>query len=149
MTEDQKEKARQRANKWYAENKERSSATKKKYQEENKEYYKMYYKKYGEENRKRRREIVKKYRAENRDIVNAMNAKRRAQKLRATPAWYEQDRDKVDLIYAKAQEFGFFVDHIVPLQSKKVCGLHTWANLQLLAPEVNISKGNRRWPYMP
>ena len=149
MTEDQKEKARQRANKWYAENKERSSATKKKYQEENKEYYKMYYKKYGEENRKRRREIVKKYRAENRDIVNAMNAKRRAQKLRATPAWYEQDRDKVDLIYAKAQEFGFHVDHIVPLQSKKVCGLHTWVNLQLLAPEINLSKGNYNWPDMP
>lgn len=41
------------------------------------------------------------------------------------------------------------VDHIVPLQSKRVSGLHCAANLQLLSQVENYRKGNRVWPDMP
>jgi hypothetical protein len=34
-------------------------------------------------------------------------------------------------------------------KSKKVCGLHCWANLQLLDPMINVIKSNRYWPDMP
>ncbi len=63
------------------------------------------------------------------------------------PSWYEAD--KVRMIYGKAKQFGFSVDHIVPLQSKLVCGLHVWANLQLLDKPLNSAKSNLEWPDMP
>jgi hypothetical protein len=41
------------------------------------------------------------------------------------------------------------VDHIVPLNSKLVCGLHVHDNLRVIPHLSNISKGNRFWPDMP
>lgn len=72
-------------------------------------------------------------------------AKRR--NLQPVTAWSE--RGLIDKVYRKAQEFGFDVDHIVPITSTTVCGLHVWHNLQLLAPKENRAKGNRWWPDMP
>jgi DNA repair exonuclease SbcCD ATPase subunit len=164
--------------KYYEANKEKIKATSKRYREQNKEKIKAKERKYREANKEKKkvrermrytqtielqRERKKKYRQENKEkikatskryqeankeLLAAYNVKRKAQKIKATPTWFEQERDKVDLIYVKAREFGFHVDHIVPLRSKKVCGLHTWANLQLLAPEINRAKGNYNWPDM-
>ena len=52
-------------------------------------------------------------------------------------------------IYKKAHELGAQVDHIVPLQSDIVCGLHCICNMQILSKKENASKGNRWWPDMP
>lgn len=35
------------------------------------------------------------------------------------------------------------VDHIIPLQSKQVCGLHIWSNLQVIPKQINLRKGNK------
>ena len=51
--------------------------------------------------------------------------------------------------YAQAMKKRMHVDHIVPLNSKLVSGLHVWHNLQLLAGTLNITKKNREWPDMP
>ena len=41
------------------------------------------------------------------------------------------------------------VDHIVPLASRIVCGLHAETNLRVVPKLVNRIKGNRFWPDMP
>jgi hypothetical protein len=51
--------------------------------------------------------------------------------------------------YEKAAEMGLTVDHVVPLKSPLVCGLHCEANLELIPANDNFRKGNRHWPDMP
>ncbi len=87
------------------------------------------------------------YKKLNAGKVCAWGQKHRSLKLQATPSWYE--KDKVELIYIKAKEWSKIlgcelqVDHIVPLNSKLVCGLHCWSNLQLLDKPINGSKRNK------
>ncbi len=65
------------------------------------------------------------------------------------------DVDEVVRIYmacAIINELGwghYRVDHIVPLSSKLVCGLHTHTNLQVITCRENQAKGNHFWPGMP
>ncbi len=83
----------------------------------------------------------------------ASESKRRAGKHQATPVWANQKY--VDLFYKIAAEEAVrigeavHVDHIVPLKSRSVCGLHCEFNLQLLRASENLSKSNRHWPGMP
>lgn len=78
---------------------------------------------------------------------------RRAAEKQATPSW--ADKKAMLAIYKEAVRLTeltgipHHVDHIVPLQSPWVCGLHCEANLQILPYYENQSKSNRVWPDMP
>jgi hypothetical protein len=74
---------------------------------------------------------------------------RHAARLRATPSWIGgKHKNKTVQIYALTQQLQellgrvFHVDHIVPLISDQVCGLHVWWNLQPLSELENVKKGN-------
>ena len=89
----------------------------------------------------------------NQDRRLAAKAKRRAREKVAIPAW--SNLRLVSDFYKTAKglemllgEF-YHVDHIVPLNSEIVCGLHCEANLQVIPAIENLSKGNRFWPDMP
>lgn len=67
----------------------------------------------------------------------------------ATPPWIGADGiAEVCRIYDERPP-GHHVDHIVPLKSPYVCGLHVPWNLQYLPAGPNQSKGNRYWPDCP
>ena len=107
-------------------------------------------KKYRQENKKtlaaKRKIYDKQYLKNNKHLRNARNTKRRAYKLNATPNWAELD--KIKIVYEKVKwlesltGLRYHVDHIVPLKGENVCGLHVWANLQILEFGINCSKGN-------
>jgi len=90
---------------------------------------------------------------ENPARVNAHTAARKARLLRATPLWANQFfiEEIYDLAQRRTKLLGFEweVDHVVPLRSKLVCGLHVEYNLRVLPAVLNSSKGNRHWPDMP
>lgn len=90
---------------------------------------------------------VRKWQRANLDRQASREAARRARTLRATPAWANEA--SITSIYVQARRLRMHVDHIVPLKSKIVCGLHCEANLQLLPASENQSKNNRHWPDMP
>lgn len=110
-------------------------------------------KRYREANREKSRASALRWQKNNPGKVNAANAARYAAKLRATPKW--ANLDAIECFYEEAERLkastgaAYEVDHIVPLRSKIVCGLHCEANLRVIPSFDNRSKGNRTWPDMP
>lgn len=104
---------------------------------------------YRDANREVLREYHRQYAKDNPSAVLAKIARRRAQKLLAAPTW--ANPVKVQGFYSALRFLGagWHVDHIVPLSSPLVCGLHCEANLRIIRAEDNLRKGNRVWPDMP
>lgn len=109
--------------------------------------------KYCAENKERFAAYGRSWRKENPGISNAAWVRHHAAKLKAIPAWankffigeiYHLARIRTEITGITWQ-----VDHVIPLQSEKVCGLHCAANLQVITATENSSKSNRRWPDMP
>lgn len=90
---------------------------------------------------------------DNRHIANANWQAYKAAKIGSIPKW--ANIRNIAAVQAHARRVSkclgikYHVDHVVPLRSKLVCGLHCEQNLQLLPALLNNSKGNRRWPDMP
>ena len=88
------------------------------------------------------------YKKMNSHVIKELNLKhnplRRAAKIHRTPPWLtDEDKRQMTELYRKARELGMHVDHIIPLQGKKVSGLHVPSNLQLLTPTENQRKRDK------
>lgn len=85
-------------------------------------------------------------------LENEKSIRRKRARHRATPSW--GNRQKVLEIYEQARKISeltgvqHHVDHIVPLTSKRVCGLHNEFNLRVIPAADNLRKHNRTWPDM-
>lgn len=89
---------------------------------------------------------------EGRASVAQKSSAYRARRREAIPPW--ADRNLILAIYKSAAIYRHHgipchVDHIVPLTSRRVCGLHCGANLTLMLAADNMRKNNLQWPDMP
>ena len=146
---------------YYANNKEHCNAKGKIYYLEHKEHLnalgRLYNQTHADELRVSRRlyrekdsERIKAKRRQhyydNPHLYIANSARRRALELQATPKW--ADLSKIKELYKQREmlsnETGIIhhVDHIVPLNNKRVCGLHCEFNLRIITRDENLSKGN-------
>ena len=91
---------------------------------------------YKKENRESVLKSGKLYDKNNYEKRLAKNAQRRANKLKATPKWHEKER--ITELYKQSSK-ETHIDHIIPLQSNLVCGLHCFDNLQAIPAK---EKGN-------
>ena len=90
----------------------------------------------------------KEYLRKNPNIRRYNSGKRRATKVNATPKWLTPiDELIIKHIYETCPK-DYHVDHIVPLNSKFVCGLHVPWNLRQVHKTINHKKSNRYWPNM-
>lgn len=88
------------------------------------------------------------------ELLSHVNRQSRYRFLKnlATPSWV--DKVAIQTIYNKCRRLSawmeerYEVDHIVPITSEFVCGLHCEANLAILSEFSNRSKSNRYWPDM-
>lgn len=78
---------------------------------------------------------------------NASLADYKFRKVKATPTWANEFfiEEIYDLAQRRTKMLGvpWEVDHIIPLRSKTVCGLHVEHNLQVIPAVLNKQKGNR------
>ena len=96
-----------------------------------------------------------KYKSQNPELYKAFTSVRRRRHKNATPKWITADQ-KLDMrmLYLKAQELTkmtgerYVVDHIIPLISPDVCGLHVPWNLRVITQEENLKKSNKVVDYV-
>lgn len=104
-------------------------------------------------NRDEVRRKAREYAKAHPDVLNRNTRLRVARKLQATPAWANEFFIQEAYALAKLRERvcggKWHVDHIVPLRSKLVCGLHTESNLCVIPAMENWRKNNKTWPDMP
>ena len=83
----------------------------------------------------------------------AKAAKRRATKKSGTPLWinafFIHEAYRLAKLRKEVMGIDWHVDHIVPIHSEIVCGLHVHNNLQVIPSINNYRKSNIYWPDMP
>lgn len=160
---EQKERHRENGRRWAAANPEKKKAYVLAARDRDPERFKEYVRRYDRNNRELRREKRKAHYNKNRDIEREKHREWRlknphrnafkammyeARKRKAMPAW--ADKHKILEIYACCAEMNrqsgfvkYHVDHIYPLCSDVMCGLHVHENLRIILAVENQRKSNR------
>lgn len=141
------ENAKRLKREWYLKNRELTKARAKAWAEANPEEVKAKADRYREKNRDAHNLYNRSWFAANSEKRAAYEAKRRATILQRTPKWLTEDdfwliEQAYDIAKLRTEMFGFewHVDHVVPLQGKKVSGLHVPINLSVIPGTDNCRK---------
>ena len=125
-------------------NKEKVSAYNKEYKEANKEKLAADKREWERKNKKRIAKYRRGYKKTRRPYYTALQAKRRARMAAVSHMITPEYKAEMEEMYRFCMEnTGYEVDHIVPLNGEKVCGLHVPWNMQILTKAENIAKSNK------
>lgn len=116
----------------------------------NREQAKIAHQKSYEKHKATRRAKCREYDRAHQAERAAREAYRRAQQLQATPPWLTSEhKEQIKAIYRLRDQLTetsgiiYHVDHIDPLVSDVLCGLHVPWNLQVITAEENLKKSNK------
>jgi hypothetical protein len=129
--------------KWRIDNPEKA----KKFYNNNKEYYKQCNVNWVNNNKEKYCQYQKDYKVLNPDKTFLYGRLRRSKLTKTKTNWIGENQ-LIKQLYQKRDELNKLwgtnlqVDHIIPLTSDTVSGLHCWSNLQLLEGSINSSKSN-------
>ena len=130
-------------------NKEKRAAQNKEWRKNNPDKCVAQRRNWDAANPDKRAKFSSQWRKENPEVMNAHKGKRRAAVILRYPKWITEDdvwlmKEVYDLANLRTVTFGvsWTVDHIIPLQGKKVSGLHVPTNLQVITRKANSSKSN-------
>jgi len=91
-----------------------------------------------------------KHKQENPELYKALTSVRKRRHRDATPKWITPEQKlAMRELYLHAQKLTamtgerYVVDHIIPLISHEVCGLHVPWNLRVITQEENLKKSNK------
>ena len=108
---------------------------------------------YAWRNREKFKEWNLRWAAKNKHVAAEGCRRRQVSKQQATPRWanrfFVQEAYALARLRTLALGEPWVVDHIVPIKSEIVCGLHNEFNLQVIPSRDNRAKSNRYWPHMP
>ena len=103
--------------------------------------------KWRKENRDQHNATNRNWNLNNKPAKAALQAKRKTAQLQRTPPW-DPDAHLIIAKYqlasmlSKASGVPHHVDHIIPLQGRKVSGLHVFSNLRVIPGSDNVKKAN-------
>jgi len=130
----------------YQKNKHKELSKNLEWKYNNLERYKEIGKEHYRANKDRHKSLMQQHYHANKGMYRAKDAKYRATKLKATPAW--ANLEQIKRIYIACASISertgveHHVDHIIPLQGETVCGLHVEKNLAIIPAQMNLQKSN-------
>lgn len=144
------ENAKRLRKEWYERNKELTKERARAWELANPEKAAAKKAKWRSENREKHNAINRLWDSKNKHVKAALEAKRRAAQLQRTPKWLTETdlwmiEEAYHLAQVRTQHFGFpwHVDHTIPLQGRKVSGLHVPSNIQVIPGQENVKKSNK------
>ena len=143
--------AKEKADAWIAANLDKKRKYSRDHYARNRDERKKRVAEYRAANPEKVSRTLAKSRVKNTGAVYARNEDRRQALQKATPPWADMNALAAFYDIAKVMRRhgkDVCVDHIVPIKSKAVCGLHTISNLQIIDRSENFRKNNKHWPQM-